>query len=166
MKRIFFFFLSSALLVNCSSQYGIIKAQAFVQNSIAGTIRVDENGRPMNSGITTQHLIYVETKTKKPLPKWETAWVEQKPYSIQAVEVTTINQVIGKTKDGKDVLVGASDGHQLWQLVLTPASAVAKDSVLKEKIMKNVIVLTGTWKNKSFTYQITKEQQLQTLHFQ
>ncbi|MBO9683236.1 MAG: hypothetical protein J7502_11310, partial [Flavisolibacter sp.] len=57
-------------------------------------------------------------------------------------------------------------GHELWQLVLSPKEDSVEDADLQEKIRKSKILLAGTWKNKPFTYKISKEKELQRLEFQ
>ena len=160
VSTIFFF-------ASCSNKYGITKASAFVRKSIAGTVRVDENGRQLNSGIAEQHLLFVETDSSKTLPQWETAWIKQQPYSIQPIEIKQAQQIIGKTNDEKEVMLRRKKGHQLWQLVLMPlGEREINDPSLKTEIDENNIVVTGTWKNKPFGYVISKEEQLQPLQFQ
>jgi len=141
----------------CSPKYGIVKARAFVQQSVAGTIRVDMNGRPMESGVRTQHFIYVETDAEN-TPEWESASIGDKMFTIQAIKVSR-EQNVGKTMDGKKVVLNAQPNHQLWQLVLTPSNA--DDTKLNEPI-----VLKGRWKNKPFSFTISNEERLQTLEFQ
>lgn len=142
----------------CSPKYGIVKARAFVQQSVAGTIRVDMNGRPMESGVTTHHLIYVETSAEN-TPEWKSASIGDKTFSIQAVKVSP-NQNIGKTMEGKELVLNAQPNHQLWQLVLTPANS-DDDTKLNQPI-----VLKGKWKNKPFSFTISNEERLQTINFQ
>src|SRR5512142_3061654 len=118
MKKCIPLLVLSFFLISCS-RHGIIKATAFVKRSVAGTIRVDEKGRPLNSGITTQHLIYVETQGTQGSPEWQTVWVDQQPFSVTPVEIRNRHQVIGRTPEGKEVVLHPRNGRQLWQLVLT-----------------------------------------------
>lgn len=150
---------------SCSSKYGIVKAKAYVRQSTAGTIKADDNGRPLSSGINTQHLIYIETDTSKPRAQWETAWVEQQAYSIEPVPVAA-NQIIGKTADGTEVIIDAKPGNVFWQLVLKSKKDMEPEAWLKNKINKNKIVLSGTWKDRQVVYKISKEQILQPINFQ
>ena len=159
-------FASIILAGGCTPKYGISNAQAFVRESISGTVKVDNNGRPVNSAVSKTHLIYIETWPNEIMPQWEQAWVDGKAYAIKTVQVKDANQTIGKTADDKEVSVIARPGNLLWQLVLTPQPALTPDAALKEKMQNNAIVLTGKWKDKPFQYQIQKEQQLATVHMQ
>ena len=159
-------FASIILAGGCTPKYGISNAQAFVRESISGTVRVDKNGRPVNSAVSKTHLIYIETIAGDPLPQWEQAWVDGKSYAVKPVDVKDANQTIGKTADEKEISVIARPGNQLWQLMLTPQAGQTPDAALKEKMQNNAIVLTGKWKDKPFQYKIEKEKQLATLHMQ
>lgn len=156
------FFLSLAVSIcSCSHKYGIEKAQAYVRESVTGTIQVDENGRPRNSGVYKTHLIYIETAADQPSPEWDMAWINGQPYTIKPVEVTQTGMSIGQSKDNKEVVLNPQPGNKMWQLVLSPNPiSVPQDSVLKEDYQKNPIVLTGKWKDKNFKYKISKEEQL------
>lgn len=165
MKKIFFSALVLLFFTSCS-RHGIIKSYAYSRKSVAGTVRADDNGRQINSGITIQHLLFVETDSSKGLPEWNAAWIDQKPYSIRPVKINHRNQVIGKTMDGHEVNLSVKKGHELWQLVLSPKEDSVEDADLQEKIRKSKILLSGTWKNKPFTYKISKEKELQRLEFQ
>jgi hypothetical protein len=165
MKKILVLALVSLVLISCS-RHGIIKSYAYVRKSVAGTVRADDNGRQMNSGITMQHLLFVETDSLKGMPEWQTAWIDQKPYSIRPVLINTYNQAVGKTVEGKDVSIAVKKGRQLWQLVLSPKQNSVENADLQEKIKKSKILLSGTWKGKSFTHKISKEKELQRLEFQ
>jgi hypothetical protein len=151
--------------ISCS-RHGIVKTYAFVRQTVAGTIKVDDSGRPMSSGITTQHLIFVETDTSRGSLQWGTAWIDQKPYTVQPIEITDHDQILGKTMDGENVTIDVKKKHRLWQLVLSPAEDSIGNADLREKIKKSKILLTGTWKAKPFSYKISKEKQLQRLELQ
>lgn len=164
MKKIYLSILLLVFLISCSRN-GIVKTYSYVKKSVPGTVRVDDNGRPVNSGITFHHLLFVETDSLKGSPEWGMAWIDQNSYSVQPVKINT-NQVIGKTMEGQDVRIGAKKGNQLWQLVLSAKIDSAKSPDLAEKIKKSKILLSGTWKDKPFTYKISKERELQQLELQ
>jgi hypothetical protein len=157
--------ISVLFFISCS-RHGIAESKAYVRQLIAGTVRSNDNGKQMNSGVSKEYLIYIETDISKPPIHWETAWIEQKPYSIRPVEIVIPNQVIGKTTDGKEVVMNAKKGNRLWQLVLIPTDRSKEDSELRIKINKAKILLIGSWKNKPFTYKVSKEYELQALDFQ
>jgi len=165
MKQALAALISLVFFISCS-RHGIVGSQAYVRESIAGTVRVDDNGKQLNSGVSKQHLIYIETKGSGPLPTWQTAWIDQQPYSVQAVEITNPDQVIGKTPEGNDAVVHAKPGNKLWQLVVTPKQEAVEDAALQTKINESKIVLVGTWKDKPFSYTISEEEPLQVLQMQ
>jgi hypothetical protein len=165
MKKILLSVLVLLFFVSCS-RHGIIKSYAFARKSVAGTVRADDNGRQINSGITMQHLLFVETDSSKGLPELGMAWIDQKPYSIRPVKINDYKEIVGKTMEGEDVSISVKKGHQLWQLVLSPKQDSVDDADLQEKIKKSKILLSGVWKDKPFTYKISKEKELQQLEFQ
>jgi hypothetical protein len=170
MKTMFhgLFFLSLTVgIFSCSHKYGIEKAQAYERESVSGTIQVDENGRPRNSGVYKTHLIYIETAADQPSPEWDLAWINGQPYTVKPVEVAQNGISIGQSKDNKEVILNSQPGNKLWQLVLSPNPVtVPQDSTIKENFQKTPIVLTGKWKNKKFKYKISKEEQLATQYGQ
>lgn len=113
-----------------------------------------------------QHLLFVETDSSKGLPELGMAWIDQKPYSIRPVKINDYKEIVGKTMEGEDVSISVKKGHQLWQLVLSPKQDSVDDADLQEKIKKSKILLSGVWKDKPFTYKISKEKELQQLEFQ
>ena len=157
---LFFSFL--LLSSSCSSQYGITKAKAYVRGNVAGTIRTKDNGQPQSSGISITHLIYIETHANQPQPEWKSAWVEGRVYSIRPVEVKQ-EVHLGQTKKGEEVLLKPEPDKQLWQLVLFPAQPAVPDSTVVKAIQKNLVVLTGLWKNKPFHFAIKKIQPLESI---
>src|SRR4051812_48718819 len=130
-------FASIIMTGGCTPKYGISNAQAFVRESISGTVKVDNNGRPVNNAASKTHLIYIETSPNEILPQWEQAWADGKAYSIKTVQVVNANQTIGKTTDNKDVSVIARPGNLLWQLVLTPQPQITPDAAMKDKMQNN-----------------------------
>jgi hypothetical protein len=164
MKKIipFLYLFLSCLLLFCfntqAQSYNIAKTQAFFRTSTAGNVQVDENGRPTNKGITKDYLIYIETKGSIQ-PKWETAYIDGLPYTIRTVEVQQTPVNLGPLKGQKtDVTIRKGANNQLWQLVLTPQHN-AGESIQTAKA--KAITLSGTFRNKSINYRITKVQELE-----
>lgn len=164
MKTTLLSVLVLLLFVSCS-RHGIVKTYAYDRKSVAGTVRADDNGRQINSGITIQHLLFVETDSSRGMPVWGTTWVDGSPYSVQPVKINN-NQVIGKTMEGEEVSIAIKKGHELWQLILSPKKDSVVDADLEQKIMTSKILLLGRWKNKPFSYKISKAKELQRLEFQ
>lgn len=165
MKTTILSILVLLLFVSCS-RHGIIKSYAYTRKLVAGTVRADDNGRQMNSGITEQHLLFIETDSSEGSPGWGTTWIDGKPYSVLPVKINSHNQIIGKTIEGEDVSIAIKKGHELWQLVLAPKQDSVVDEHLQEKIKNSKILLSGTWKDKAFTHKISGEKELQQLEFQ
>jgi hypothetical protein len=153
---LFYLFILS---YSCPAQYGITKASVYTKENIAGTIRVDDQGKPKNSGIFKTYLIYVETDASQPLPKWEHAWVEGGGYAIRPVEVTQ-DLALGNTEKEQEVRLKVRSHKRLWQLVLSPAPFFPPDSTVAKAVRDNPVVLTGRWKNKPFHFTIKKIQPL------
>ena len=167
MKYAFTSLFIVLLLSACSPQSGIYKASAYVREKIAGTIRVDDSGRPLNSGVSEEHLLFVETDSSQPAPLFTTVWIKQKAYGVQPVEIKGPQQAIGKAADGSEATLRAKEGNRLWQLVLTPKEETSvTDASLAEKLQQKNIVITGTRQGKPFVYAFDKEERLAPLHFQ
>lgn len=167
MKYAFTSLFVVLLLASCSPQSGIYKASAYVREKVAGTIRVDDSGRPLNSGVSEEHLLFVEMDSSRPAPLFTTVWIKQKAYAVQPVEIKQPQQSIGKTNNGVDVTLQKKEGTELWQLVLTPKEETpASDAALAGKVREKNIVITGSWKDKPFVYAFDKEERLAPLHFQ
>ena len=159
MKKTPPFLLFPLLLILCfctkAQSYNIIKSQAFLRTSTAGNIPVDENTNPTDKGITKNYLIYIETKGTA-LPQWETAYIDGLPYSIRTVEVTHTPVRLGALKGKKEpATVSKRPGNRLWQLVLTPQQTEALQTSHTQ-----TITLSGTFRNKSFNYRVTRVQEL------
>ena len=167
MKTVFLSFLLASFLLSCSPKYGIAGARSFVRESVAGTIRADDNGRPMETGIRREHLLFIETDTARARPQVGHAWIDQKGFSVQLAEMRPPFYPIGQTADGKRVTITPKNGNQLWQLVLTPApGASVADSAVQGKIAGAPIVLTGTWEEKKFAYTMPSAKPLAPIAYQ
>jgi hypothetical protein len=158
LPSLFFFIL---LLLNfCANAQvnSITKAQAFFRQSTAGTIPVDENGRPTAKSVKKDYKIYIETKGSV-LPQWQTAIIDGIPYAIHALEIKTASLDVGQLKGkGTVITITKRKGNQLWQLLLTPQPSDVKPT--DDKQSTSPILLAGTYKGKAFTYKISKIQEL------
>ena len=164
MKRIIFIAFPSIFIIiaftGCTQKYGIAKAHAFSRSTTAGIISVDDNNKPTSPGVQTNNIIYVETDPNRPMPLWETAWVNGSAFGIEAVEVKDNEVNLGPLRnEEKEIVLTAKEGNQLWRLMLTPKEAQA-DPVLKQELEKNAVVITGQWKGKPFNYRIPEQKQL------
>jgi len=149
----------SLLLLICfctkAQSYNIVKSQAFYRTRTAGNIAVDENGHPVSSGVSTDFLIYIETKGTT-LPQWETAYIDGLPYSIRTAEVTSTPVKLGSLKgQNEPITITKGPNTQLWQLLLSPQHTESRQT---GKV--NTLTLSGEFRNKKFTYRITRVQEL------
>lgn len=158
-SRLFFLALLAGTLSGCSHNYGIYKTHAFYRTDIAGIVRADDNNKTLNSGVSTEHLIYLESSPEKGQPTIESVLIDAQSYKAQPVEVQGGSISLGKLKnDEKEISIKAEPGNQLWQLVLSPSNEAS--ALQTDKKDTGMIVLKGIWDKKPFTYKIKKQQQL------
>lgn len=161
--RLFLFiYLLFFTLFGCSQKYGIIKTHSYTKKMTAGNIPVDENNRPLTSGVQKIHLVYIETKTDEK-PAWDTAWIEGKTYATELLKITQDQINIGKIKDGdKDVIVQPQPGNTLWQVMFTPVPPTNFSKTLSTK-NPTEILLRGFWKNERVIYKVKGQTELATV---
>ena len=161
-------FLSIFLFIGlsaCTQKYGIYKANAYLRESSRGTQMVNEANQPVGSTRVTENLLYIETRLNK-TPQFTYAWIEGKPYAIQLQKVEA-GTTIGTLKDSdKQAVLAAKEGRQLWQAMLTENREVRLDSVISGAVRANPVVLTGTWKGKTFVYKIPNRIALESVLYQ
>jgi hypothetical protein len=165
MKHILSFLLFTLFLsiTSCSvaQKYGIVKAHAYYRQTVAGTIPVDEKGNPTDNGVRRQYFIYVESG-KQEHPKWQQVYINGTPYSVKAVEVTEEKVKLGRLRNAeKEITINRKSGNKLFQLQLTPTQ---QEPASTEKV--DSIQISGTWRNKPFTYKITPVQQLARINYE
>jgi hypothetical protein len=149
----------------CTQKYGIYKAQAYLRESSRGTQMVNEANQPVGSTRITENLLYIETALNK-TPQFTYAWIEGKPYKIQLQKVEA-GTTIGTLKDSdKPAVVAAKEGRQLWQALLTEDREVRLDSSISGAVRASQVVLTGTWKEKAFAYEIPTRISLESVLYQ
>lgn len=107
-----------------------------------GTIMADENGQAIDPVRDTVFTLYVETKNSS--VQWETAWKNNRSFSVIPQPVTTA-LVVGETKStGRKISISPSSGNTLWQLELSddqqktrPPQHVSGHEVLLKGISNN-----------------------------
>ncbi len=157
---LFFLALLAGTISGCSHNYGIYKTHAFFRTNIAGIVRADDNNKTLNSGVSKEHLIYLESSPLKGQPSIESVLIDAQSYKAQPVEVQGGSISLGKLKnEEKEISIQAAPGNQLWQLVLSPSKTSA-DSLKNNNHEAGMVVLKGMWNEKPFTYKIKKQQQL------
>jgi hypothetical protein len=155
------------LSAGCSHKYGIKKAYAFSREAVAGAVQTTEPGQQASEAVRTVHLIYVETKAGEELPQWEEAWINERPFTLTAIEMDREVRP-GTLKDQQEeVVIKAKPKNRLWQLLVQsdPANPSA-DADLRRAMEENRVVLTGKWKNEPFRFGIKNLQQLETVFHQ
>lgn len=122
MNRQNFIFLLLFLVVSGEScaqtKHGIRKIYAFSREQMPGNIPMPGLGIP--GGPDTVYTIYVETSDKK--IEWDSAWRNNKTYTVEAVWLTEnrAEPGISKNTEEKIVLKGEKKSY-LYALYLVPA---------------------------------------------
>ncbi|HEV7780656.1 MAG TPA: hypothetical protein VGO58_05290 [Chitinophagaceae bacterium] len=140
-------------------KYGIKKINAFTTERMPGNIPVEMPGEPVHRGPDTLLIIYVETKGNT--ASWDTAWWNNKSYSINAslVSEETLETGIQKTT-GKRITLRKESGNQLWVLYLEPQEKMATPPV---RIKKTEILLQGKYGTKRVTQLIRSYTELEPI---
>jgi hypothetical protein len=150
----------------CSPKYGIYEAKAYLRESHRGVQSVNEANQPVGSTRITENLLFIETRADENLLQVTSAWIEQKPYSVQLQKMQP-GTTIGKLKDAEaPAIVIGKEGRQLWQAVVTENSTIQLDSSISSAVRNNPVVLTGTWKGKAFFYAIPSRIALEAILYQ
>lgn len=153
-------------LTACTQKYGIYKSNAYYRQSSRGTQMVNDAGEAVGSSVIRENLIFIETAAEKNIPVITTAWISGKPYNVQLVEAQA-NVNLGTIKEGnRTVMLTPAEGRKWWQLQLTDNPDAKTSDAIKTAMQEGAVVLTGTWKNKSFTYTLKEQEQLEGLLYQ
>ena len=159
--------LSSILLFTifgCSQRYGINKNYAFSRTTVAGTIPVDQQGKPQDNGVKKTYLIYLEIEDTVSKPRWDTAWIGNSAFTIAPFKIEQDSITIGKTATNQEsVSLSARPGYILWQLLLTPLLRSPQSNTLSKNAATDEVVLSGLWKTKRVRYSIKGVTELEKL---
>jgi hypothetical protein len=167
LKLLFFlqiFCLLAAVTVNAQVKNNVVKIYAYIQETIAGNIQVDENRNPINSGVDHVHYIYAET-TGKLLPQWNTIYTHYGVFAIQAELIDSAKITVGQIKNSsKTATIMHKRGNRLWKLNLIPIKAATPTNI-SALLTKNDAVMLTQFGSKHFVHTIAKEIQLEPLFY-
>lgn len=153
--------------LSCASaqvKNNVARLHAFVQETVAGNVQVDENGNQLESGVDVVHQLFVET-TGKYVPQWNVVYTRKGVFAVQAEEIKGLRHQVGKLKsNGKASVITAKRGNRLWKLELIPMKARIPDNITT-LLRKNEVVLVTEWKGKQYTHPVAKEIALETVFY-
>ncbi len=159
MEKIFYsFVIISCLFTRYSFAQGqapVVKAYGFYMIPMPGTIRVDDNGRPVDKRDTVFNL-YVETKGNN--IHWERAWKNGSSFAVIPSRVNMAKVLVGESlSEKKKIELSPQKGGLLWQLELSDDS---KHQKAPQRLSGAEVLLKGKWKNKTFYYKIKSLSEL------
>ena len=170
MRKIFRlgFLQLCCLLIYCNVpaqvKNNVVKVYAYGIKTHAGNIQTDSSGNEITPGTEHVHIVYAET-TGKYLPQWNMVFTNLGVYAIQANEIGSGKQEVGKLKDGsKPVHIAAKRGNRLWELSLVPVKARIPADIA-ELLKTNDVVVTTEFKGQQFTHPVSKEVALATIYY-
>jgi hypothetical protein len=157
--------LLAGITVNGQNKYNIVKVHAYVMETVAGNVQVDDKGNPVRSAVDTLHFIYIETKGKY-LPSWEMLYTNTCSYKIQASLVENLPANPGNLKtNNSPVTITPKRGSELWKLELVKVNSKIPKTI-RASLKKNAVLLTGSWKGLKFTHTIAKEIELEPIFYE
>lgn len=170
MKKIFLvlllqiFCLSAVESCHAQVKNSVAKLNAFVRETVAGNVPVDEHGNQTKSGVDHLHYLYAET-TGKFLPQWDMVYTNSGVFAIQAEEIDSIKVTVGKLKNSsKAAAITRKKGNRLWKLTLVPVKARTPDNIAA-LLKKNEVVVITEFGGKQFTHTIAKEIELEPVFY-
>lgn len=153
------------LSVNAQVKNNVVRLHAYIQETVAGNIEVDTTGTPVNTGVEELHQLYAET-TGKYLPQWNVVYTNKGVFAIEATEIKSRKQEVGKLKSNKKTVhISAKRGNRLWKLELLPMKARIPAQIA-QLLRKNEVVVITEWKGKQFTHTIAKEIELDPVFYE
>ena len=130
----------------------------------AGNIPVDDQNRPQIKGVQRTYLIFLEMKDTISKPLWDTAWIKNVGFLIQALKIEQDKIKIGRTAaDQKEVNITPQPGSSLWQLLLTPLPNIPQTIDPQNKLDGSEIILKGEWQGKQANYTVKEVVELEKL---
>ncbi len=143
---------------------GVIKSAAFFTEHSPGNIAVDENGNELGPRITIALQVFLEVKKDENFI-WDTAWYNQKAYTIQSFKITEKKINVGVlSATGEPAFINTKSNNILLQLNFMPI-----DEPVKENNSKNLqtpeknIVITGKYKGIAFSHNAGVPAQLEAI---
>jgi len=162
---LFVLFILTAHTASTQVKNSIAKIHAYIQETFAGNIQVDEKGNPLSNGVDHIHHFYVET-TGKQLPIWNILYTHYGVFSLEAEAIDSGKVTVGTLKStNKVVVITPKRGNRLWKLALIPMKASTPNAVAA-LLKKNDAVLITEFGNRKFTHIIAKEMELTPIYYQ
>ncbi len=156
--------LLAAVSLFAQTKAPVIKFYAYVQETFAGNIEVDENGNPLGSGTEKIHFLYADV-IGKVSPQWKNVFTKDGSYAIQAEPVSTGKISVGERKsDGKELIISAKRGATLWKLELVPVK-IKMPSNIEKLLKKNQLVIITSFRNRQILHIVAKEIELQPVYY-
>ena len=134
---------------------GIVKAHAYMQLNMPGTIPVGDE----HKGPDTLYRVYIESRVDKKFI-WSAAYIGSKTYNIVSYKATPPVNVGNLSSTGEAGIVTTKKGNTLWQLNLELTSSKSHYSKNISGLKNEVILKFGTKKKINF-YKIKPIQELQ-----
>lgn len=106
-------------LLACSGvKKAIISAEAYSLTAQRGTVQVDEKGNETATVAATVITVYVESKYNA--LQFDSAWVNDRSYSVQTQMITNPLEVGFEENTGQKIIVGSSGKNYIYQLQVVP----------------------------------------------
>ncbi len=148
--------LMSVSLGSCAqTKFGIVKARAYMQLNMPGTIPVGDE----HKGPDTTYKVYVETRAGINL-NYIGAQIGQNSYKILSSKVTPPVNIGISQETGEAAIVTATKGNNLWQLNLEKNEPIQfiKNYGGESKI---IVTLKLRYKKKNYNYRVSRISVLQ-----
>ncbi len=171
MRLIFYMLFLMLPLLSCAQRKSakstpIIKnSYAYISVRHAGTIAVDDNGRPLTRGVDTSYAIYVEAPAGAKI-KWERGWINNTAFRVTASAVNEKSVQVGYAETmNKPIVLKASAGNTLWRIDLHEPTGETKNNKATngELQLRPVISLEGMHNKKKFVQVVENRIQLRTI---
>lgn len=171
MKLIFYMLFSALSLLSCAQRKStnhksVIKnSYAYISVRHAGTIAVDDNGRPLTRGVDTSYVIFVEVPATANI-SWQKGWINNAAFTLSASPVNENSLQVGYGEGmNKPIVLKASAGNKLWRIDVQGHTGEAKNNKVAtgELQLQPVISLEGVYNRKKFVQVVQNRVQLRTV---
>ncbi|MFN8243364.1 MAG: hypothetical protein U0X40_04850 [Ferruginibacter sp.] len=151
-------FLGTCLVTNAQKTGTLIrKASAFYTSMLPGTVRMGEDGQPINPGPIINRVIYLEC-TGNRAPVIDNVLYNNTPFKPRLSRINENMIAVGKiSAKSKEYTILAQKGNKLWKMELEEIEGQAKVAA----DCRNIIVRTKAGGKLSKFY-IFQETQLYT----
>ncbi len=151
----FFVLLLGISFGSCAqTKTGIIKAHAYMQLNIPGTIPVGDE----HKGPDTLYRVYIESRADKNFI-WSAAYIGNNAFNIISYKAVPPVTVGNLTSTGEAAVITTKKGNILWQLNLEKTSS--KTQYSKNNTTVKEVILKMKSRKKSYFYKIKPILELQ-----